>query len=140
MPASVARYCSLVLIGALALRAEAQVTLPAPVAQALAAARIPARNAAVVVQEVGAPRAALYVNPELPMNPASVMKLVTTYAALELLGPVHRWKTEVYAGAPLRDGILEGDLVLKGNGDPKDRKSTRLNSSHIQKSRMPSSA
>ena len=38
------------------------------------------------------------------------MKLVTTYAALELLGPAYRWKTEVY---------LDGnDLVLKGYGDP----------------------
>ena len=53
------------------------------------------------------------------MNPASVMKLVTTYAALELLGPAYRWKTEVYATAPVREGVLEGDLVLKGYGDPK---------------------
>ena len=46
------------------------------------------------------------------MNPASVMKLVTTYAALELLGPAYRWKTEVYAATA-------NDLVLKGYGDPK---------------------
>ena len=53
------------------------------------------------------------------MNPASVMKLVTTYAALDLLGPAYRWKTEVYATAPVREGVLDGDLVLKGYGDPK---------------------
>jgi D-alanyl-D-alanine carboxypeptidase/D-alanyl-D-alanine-endopeptidase (penicillin-binding protein 4) len=64
-----------------------------------------------VVQEVGAPRPALAVNASAPMNPASVMKLVTTYAALELLGPAFRWKTEAY---------LDGDdLVLRGYGDPK---------------------
>jgi D-alanyl-D-alanine carboxypeptidase/D-alanyl-D-alanine-endopeptidase (penicillin-binding protein 4) len=45
------------------------------------------------------------------MNPASAMKLVTTYSALELLGPAFRWKTEAY---------LDGDnLVLRGTGDPK---------------------
>ena len=47
------------------------------------------------------------------------MQLVTTYAGLELLGPAYRWKTETYLGAPLRDGTLEGDLILKGQGDPK---------------------
>ena len=71
------------------------------------------------MQEVGVTRASLSVNPASPMNPASVMKLVTTYAALELLGPAYRWKTEVYATAPVREGVLEGDLVLKGYGDPK---------------------
>ena len=119
MPAAAARYPALVLLSAAALLAQAQVTPPAPVAQALAAARIPSGAAAIVVQEVGAPRASLNINPATPMNPASVMKLVTTYAALELLGPAYRWKTEVFADAPLRDGVLEGDLVLKGYGDPK---------------------
>ena len=47
------------------------------------------------------------------MNPASVMKLVTTYAALELLGPAYRWKTEVYAAGTLADGVLEGDLFSR---------------------------
>ena len=47
------------------------------------------------------------------------MKLVTTYAALELLGPNHQWKTEFYADGPLVDGVLNGNLYLKGGGDPK---------------------
>ena len=117
--ASAARYSALVLLSVLALLAQAQGTLPSPVAQALAAARIPSASAAAVVQEAGAPRASLNVNPAAAMNPASVMKLVTTYAALELLGPAYRWKTEVFAGAPVRDGVLEGNLVLRGDGDPK---------------------
>ena len=97
----------------------AQAQLPPTVAQALAAARIPPGSVAAVVQEVGAARATLSVNAAAPMNPASVMKLVTTYAALELLGPAYRWKTEAWISGPLRDGLLEGDLVLKGGGDPK---------------------
>ena len=113
------RSITLLLLSAAALVAQAQVVLPPPVAQALAAARIPSGSIAVVVQEVGAARPSLSINAAAPMNPASVMKLVTTYAALELLGPAHRWKTEVYLGGALRDGVLEGDLILKGSGDPK---------------------
>src|SRR5687768_5401275 len=111
--------CLVLLLLSAACLAQAQVTLPPPVAQALAGSKIPASGVAAIVQEVGAPRAVLSVNPELPMNPASVMKLVTTYAALEALGPAYRWKTEAYATGTLRDGVLEGDLVLKGYGDPK---------------------
>ena len=54
-----------------------------------------------------------------PMAPASVMKLVTTFAALEILGREYRWRTEAYLGGPLVDGALKGDLILKGYGDPK---------------------
>jgi D-alanyl-D-alanine carboxypeptidase/D-alanyl-D-alanine-endopeptidase (penicillin-binding protein 4) len=98
---------------------QAQEALPAVVAQALAAARIPAASTAVVVQEVGAPRPAVSLNAEAPMNPASVMKLLTTFAGLELLGPAYRWRTDAYAVGALREDVLEGDLLLRGYGDPK---------------------
>jgi len=52
------------------------------------------------------------------MNPASTMKLLTTYAALELLGPTYTWKTEAYATGKLQGDTLYGNLVLKGYGDP----------------------
>jgi serine-type D-Ala-D-Ala carboxypeptidase/endopeptidase (penicillin-binding protein 4) len=85
--------------------------LPDPVAKGLRDARVPEGNVSIVVQELGARRAALALNPGATRNPASVMKLFTTYAALELLGPAFRWKTEAYQDGP--------DLVLKGYGDPK---------------------
>lgn len=53
-----------------------------------------------------------------PLNPASTMKLVTSDAALEMLGPAYRWKTEVYYDGNLRNGTLDGNLYLKGYGDP----------------------
>jgi D-alanyl-D-alanine carboxypeptidase/D-alanyl-D-alanine-endopeptidase (penicillin-binding protein 4) len=99
--------------------AQAQPALPESVAQALRTANIPATAVGIVVQEVGAARPSLAVNETVPMNPASVMKLVTTYAGLEMLGPAYRWKTEAWITATPKDGILEGDLVLKGYGDPK---------------------
>src|SRR5882672_539285 len=89
----------------------ASAQLPKTVAQGLKSAGIPPSAVGVVVRELGSGRAALSFNARQSMNPASVMKLVTTYAALELLGPAFRWKTEVY---------LDGDnVVIKGYGDPK---------------------
>jgi len=101
------------------LGAHATEGLPPAVQQALRSAGIPPASTALVVQEVGARRPTLSFNAGVPMNPASVMKLVTALAGLELLGPAYRWKTEVYLDGVLRDGVLEGNLVLKGYGDPK---------------------
>ena len=53
------------------------------------------------------------------VNPASVMKLFTTYAGLSLLGPDHVWRNRVYTDGPMRDGVLQGNLVVRGSGDPK---------------------
>lgn len=51
--------------------------------------------------------------------PASTMKLVTTATALELLGPNHRFRTELlYTGHIDSNGILHGDIIIKGGGDP----------------------
>ena len=55
---------------------------------------------------------------ERPFNPASTMKLVTTHAALAMLGPDYRWTTRFLTTGPIRDGVLQGDLILQGGGDP----------------------
>jgi len=99
--------------------AAQQTVLPPPVAQALARAGIPLSSAALFVQAVGTPAPIVAFNAAEPMNPASTIKVVTAFAALELLGPTYTWKTEAYIAGPLHDGVLEGDLVLKGYGDPK---------------------
>jgi serine-type D-Ala-D-Ala carboxypeptidase/endopeptidase (penicillin-binding protein 4) len=59
------------------------------------------------------------LNPQLPMNPASIMKLVTTRAALGLLGPDYRHKTRIATTGRLEGGVLKGDLFFQGGGDPK---------------------
>jgi len=113
------RLCSLLLAAALVAPALGARELPKPLSQALRTASVPPSSVAIVVQDLGASRPTLSHNAGVAMNPASVMKLVTTLVALELLGPAYRWKTEAYAAGELRDGVLEGDLVLKGYGDPK---------------------
>jgi D-alanyl-D-alanine carboxypeptidase/D-alanyl-D-alanine-endopeptidase (penicillin-binding protein 4) len=98
---------------------EPEPVLPPTVAAAMRAAKLQAANTGIYVQEVTSARPLLSVNPDKPMNPASVMKLVTTYAALELLGPSFIWKTGIYETGARRGDVLEGDLVFKGSGDPK---------------------
>ncbi|MFA7243529.1 MAG: D-alanyl-D-alanine carboxypeptidase/D-alanyl-D-alanine-endopeptidase [Sulfuricellaceae bacterium] len=92
--------------------------LPAPVAKALREAGIPEQNVGVYVQEVAANRPLLVNQARAPMSPASTMKLVTTYAALELLGPAYTWNTEMLAATLPEKDVLGGDLYLKGSGDP----------------------
>jgi D-alanyl-D-alanine carboxypeptidase/D-alanyl-D-alanine-endopeptidase (penicillin-binding protein 4) len=58
------------------------------------------------------------LNPETPRSPASAIKVVTTFAALDSLGPAYTWHTQALATGELSDGVLTGDLILKGGGDP----------------------
>jgi D-alanyl-D-alanine carboxypeptidase/D-alanyl-D-alanine-endopeptidase (penicillin-binding protein 4) len=50
--------------------------------------------------------------------PASNVKLLTTAAALDQLGPDYRYRTRVYADGPIEDGTLKGNLIVRGAGDP----------------------
>ncbi len=99
-------------------------TLPPEVEAALARAKVPREALAAIVVEA-APLANGKANPLLSyranvsVNPASVMKLVTTYAGLELLGPAYTWPTPVFADGSIKDGVLTGNLVIQGKGDPK---------------------
>ena len=59
------------------------------------------------------------MNANKAMNPASTMKLLTTFAALDLLGPAYTWQTQAFINGSLDNGVLKGDLYLQGSGDPK---------------------
>ena len=108
------------LLALLATPALAQSNLPPEVEAALARAKVPQDAVAVVLvdaQGKAAPR--LNHRSTVPMNPASVMKLVTTYAALDLLGPAYTWNTPVYIDGSVREGTLKGNVTIQGQGDPK---------------------
>ncbi|CAN5617694.1 D-alanyl-D-alanine carboxypeptidase/D-alanyl-D-alanine-endopeptidase [soil metagenome] len=94
--------------------------LPPEVDAALARGRLPRDAVTFLVADAdakAAPRLSHRAN--VPMNPASVMKLVTTYAALDQLGPAFSWSTPVYIDGPVQAGTLHGNLYIKGQGDPK---------------------
>jgi D-alanyl-D-alanine carboxypeptidase/D-alanyl-D-alanine-endopeptidase (penicillin-binding protein 4) len=73
----------------------------------------------IEIFDPGANEVVLAVNPDKTFLPASVLKVVTTSACLEKLGPDFRFRTGVYTGGTLLpDGTLLGDLILVGRGDP----------------------
>lgn len=90
-----------------------------PVAEAARAAGLPADAVGIFVQDPASGRVVFAAGAERALNPASTMKLLTTYASLEMLGPAFTWKTEAWADGALRGNALAGNLVLQGNGDPK---------------------
>ncbi len=94
--------------------------LPADVEAALARAKVPRDAITVLVvdaQGKSAPR--LSHRASAAVNPASMMKLVTTYAALDLLGPTFAWATPVLVDGTVQGATLHGNLVIQGQGDPK---------------------
>ncbi len=93
--------------------------LPPEIYAALERAKVPPEALVVVVQEAGSNRTRLAWRADTPVNPASLTKLLTTYAALDLLGPAWAWNTPVWLQGTVTDGVLEGNLVIKGTGDPK---------------------
>jgi len=98
---------------------RASTQLPDSVAAGLKAAAVPTSAVGISIVPLQGSGVALSINDTVPMNPASTMKLVTTLAGLEILGPQYVWRTEALAVAPLNQGVLEGDLYLRGNGDPR---------------------
>jgi serine-type D-Ala-D-Ala carboxypeptidase/endopeptidase (penicillin-binding protein 4) len=109
----------LLAIAASAQAAPRAVALPRPVARAFLDAGVRLDHVAVVVERADGGSPLVSHQPARPMTPASVMKLVTTLAALEVLGRDHRFRTDAYLRGTLANGVLDGDLVLKGGGDPK---------------------
>ena len=110
--------CAIALGAAFSL-AQAQ-RLPPDIANALARAKVPQDAVSLYVARadgVDPPR--LGHRADALVNPASVMKLVTTFAALDMLGADYTWKTRFYADGPLREGVLYGNLYIQGGGDPK---------------------
>ncbi|WP_417221746.1 D-alanyl-D-alanine carboxypeptidase/D-alanyl-D-alanine-endopeptidase, partial [Achromobacter spanius] len=94
--------------------------LPPDVIRAWKATKLPDSSLSLVVQELGGPRM-VALNAKEPRNPASVMKLVTTWAALSELGPNYVWRTEFMTAPGARPdarGVLAGPLYLRAGGDP----------------------
>ncbi len=102
----------------LAANVAAATELPPEIERVLTGHNIPADDVSIVVQAVDAPEPILSHLADAPRSPASVMKIVTTWSALEYLGPAYTWPTEVYFLGTFDGRKLDGDLALKGYGDP----------------------
>ncbi len=92
--------------------------LPWQVRQELLKSNVDTNNMGAFVLRIGDREPLMVFNENSPQLPASVMKLVTTYAALGTLGANYRWPTEIYMTGNLRNGNLSGNLIVKGYGSP----------------------
>lgn len=92
-----------------------------PSALATLPVRVTTQQESVTTQPGGAATQPVSIahGADVPFNPASTMKVLTTHAALALLGPQYRWRTAWLAAGPIVGGALQGDLMLRGGGDPK---------------------
>jgi serine-type D-Ala-D-Ala carboxypeptidase/endopeptidase (penicillin-binding protein 4) len=70
------------------------------------------------ISEMESGRVLFELNSDKKMIPASVLKLVTSAAALEILGPDYRFQTRIGYSGRIENGILKGNLVIIGGGDP----------------------
>ena len=127
LPLSPLASCLAALVIALSATASSAQTLPPSVDAALLRAKVPREALAAIVVDAApalngkaAPLPALLsYRANAAVNPASVMKLVTTYAGLELLGPAYTWATPVFVDGSINNGVLTGNLIIQGKGDPK---------------------
>lgn len=92
--------------------------LPAEVRQALHDAGIPLHAVSFVVQPVDTTKPVIAHRADQALNPASVMKLLTSVVALDKLGPAFTWQTRIWAAGEIRQRTLYGDLIIQGEGDP----------------------
>jgi serine-type D-Ala-D-Ala carboxypeptidase/endopeptidase (penicillin-binding protein 4) len=100
-------------------RADAPPVLPAPMLAALQGSGLPLRSFGLYVRAVDRSRPLAALNAETPYVLASTAKVVTSLAAMDLLGPGYRWRTQAYVTGPIVAGRLLGDLLIVGGGDPR---------------------
>ncbi len=108
--------------------ASTEIKLPIDVERAISKSNIPKDAISISVKKVvpqdisGKPFKSAEVvewQEDIAMNPASTMKLLTSLAAMEILGPQYRWKTDIFTNGKIQAETLKGDLLVRGSGDPK---------------------
>lgn len=120
------RFCSCLLILVLSVGMPHRVlaasnpvsTLPPTIQSVLKRFKLDGSGLSIVVQAIDGGTPLLSYNEHSARNPASAIKLFTSYGALEMLGPAYQWITEFYADGELKNGVLNGNLWVKGGGDP----------------------
>ncbi|WP_018605249.1 D-alanyl-D-alanine carboxypeptidase/D-alanyl-D-alanine endopeptidase [Uliginosibacterium gangwonense] len=106
------------LAGFAAISLSAQAALPDALNQPLRDAGISPDGVALWVAPASGGEPLIQHNAQQLMNPASVMKLITSYAALDMLGSAYTWKTRAWLGGELNNGRLTGNVLIAASGDP----------------------
>jgi serine-type D-Ala-D-Ala carboxypeptidase/endopeptidase (penicillin-binding protein 4) len=106
----IALVCVCMTLSAAAIAAALSSGMPAAITQLMAAQRLPSSALSFVIIDMDTGRVVMSHNPDTPRSPASTIKTVTTFAALDMLGPAFTWHTRAW--------LHDGDLYLQGGGDP----------------------
>ncbi len=113
------RTASLLLTAAIGISSvHAASKLPPEVEKTLQGLNIDVDQISAYIQNARTREVVLDINGDTSRSPASTMKVVTTFAALDTLGPAYTWKTRAYTRGTLHRDTLDGDLILVGGGDP----------------------
>lgn len=112
-----------------------QAQVPQPVRQLLKADYMQGATFSIIAKEVATGDILYNYDGQRQITPASVLKIITTATALELLGEDYRFPTSLEHTGEIIEGVLKGDLYIKGSGDPslgsahcvEDRNSFTLN-------------
>src|SRR5690606_22860362 len=114
-----ATRAALALVASIPAAAPArEAPLPPAVVRAMNSVGVPARDVSIYVRDAGTNEVLVALAADQPRSPASTIKTLTTFAALDMLGPAYSWKTGAYADGKVVNGVLHGDLYLVGGGDP----------------------
>ena len=92
--------------------------LPTTIQRMIAKSGIPSKDISIYIKETNSNRVIASLYADRSRKPASVIKIFGIYAALVKLGFNYRWKTKIYTTGRLSSGVLHGDLIIKGFGDP----------------------
>jgi serine-type D-Ala-D-Ala carboxypeptidase/endopeptidase (penicillin-binding protein 4) len=92
--------------------------LPQSVINLLNRHQIPKDSLSLYIIDLDHDHPLIELNSDTPRNPASTIKLLTTFAGLEILGPAFKWETRFYLDGILSNGKLDGNLIFQGGGDP----------------------
>ncbi|MGO9931370.1 MAG: D-alanyl-D-alanine carboxypeptidase/D-alanyl-D-alanine-endopeptidase [Steroidobacteraceae bacterium] len=93
-------------------------TIPVSVSEMMEVQHLPPGAVSFVIIDPNSDHVMMSLNPDTPRSPASTIKTLTTFAALDMLGPTFTWQTRGWVRGTLHDGVLDGDLILQGGGDP----------------------
>ena len=92
--------------------------LPQPYKQLINKYNFKKDSFSIVVKNLTAPeKKAIIYNGSKNFNPASLTKIITSFIALDKLGPNYKWESDFYYTGQLKDSTLQGDLIFVGRGD-----------------------